>query len=486
MSEWIDITAEALKGDYDGYIRYANQVLSINGAATESSTNGMRIFNIEENTLYRVTIQMRNRFRLGCAADLTYGQTLTNYIFDPLDTNDTTDQGGLSRTLEITSAAGQVLLCVGAWASGASDTIFNTLNTVILEKQGAVTKYTVTFLDWDGSVLKTESVDEGADAIPPPPPSRSGYAFTGWDTDYYNVTADLTVTAQYRVLNIYTVSFRDYDGTVLKTEYVVEGEAATPPSTPTRDGYDFAYWDVAFDCIVETTIVTAVYVPKIVHTVTFKDWDETVLKTQAVEHGAAAAAPEALSRNGYRFLGWDNDFFIVAADLTVTAQYEEILYHTVLFKDWNETVLKTETVEHGKSATAPTNPTREGYRFTGWQPANFSKITADLTVVAQYERIIVYHWVYFFDNDEDYNYYGECRVEDGMAAIPPLPPTKDGYIFDHWDKDLTCVTADMEVFAVFRAALEHTVIRIYSATGTLLQMVEGFSLPPCGIAWTVS
>src|SRR5574344_103403 len=146
-TEWIDISESASYGDYNAYIRYANQMLNISGTASESSTNGMRIFNLEENTHYRVTMQMRNRFRLGCAADLTYGQTLTNYIFDPLDANDATDQGGLSRTLEITSAAGQVFLCVGAWSSGASDTIFNTLNTIVLEKECSA--YTVTFKDWD-------------------------------------------------------------------------------------------------------------------------------------------------------------------------------------------------------------------------------------------------------------------------------------------------------------------------------------------------
>lgn len=185
MAEWTDITVAALNGDCDGYIRYANQVLNISSTATASSTNGLRVFNIKENTRYRVTMVMQNRFRLGCVPDLTTGQTVTNYIFSPLDQNDSTNQG-TSQTLEITSGAGEVFLCVGGWSSGAGDTILNTLSTITLGEQGAVTKHTVTFLDWDGSVLKTESVDEGADAVPPAAPSRPGYAFTGWDTDYHN------------------------------------------------------------------------------------------------------------------------------------------------------------------------------------------------------------------------------------------------------------------------------------------------------------
>ena len=57
--------------------------------------------------------------------------------------------------------------------------------------------YTVVFKDFDGSVLKTVTVNAGAGAAAPADPVRPGYTFTGWDKDFTNVTADLVVKATY-------------------------------------------------------------------------------------------------------------------------------------------------------------------------------------------------------------------------------------------------------------------------------------------------
>lgn len=57
--------------------------------------------------------------------------------------------------------------------------------------------YTVTFKDYDGKILKTEKIYEGKDAIAPEAPSREGYLFEKWDVDFSNVKSDLIVTAVY-------------------------------------------------------------------------------------------------------------------------------------------------------------------------------------------------------------------------------------------------------------------------------------------------
>ena len=180
--------------------------------------------------------------------------------------------------------------------------------------------HTVTFKDWDGIVLKTQEVQHGGDAEAPADPTRVGYTFTGWDKAFTNITADLVVTAQYEI-NTYTVTFKDWDGTVLKTQEVQHGGDAEAPADPTRVGYTFTGWDKAFTNIMADLVVTAQYEIN-TYTVTFKDWDGTELKTQEVQYGGDAEAPADPTRTGYTFTGWDKAFTNIMADLVVTAQYE--------------------------------------------------------------------------------------------------------------------------------------------------------------------
>ena len=242
------------------------------------------------------------------------------------------------------------------------------------------TYYTVTFVDWDGTEIETQQVLEGAAATAPADPVREGYTFTGWDVDFSNVTSDLTVTAQYTVTT-YTVTFKDWDGTTLGTDEVEYGGTAVAPVTPTREGYTFTGWSSSLENITANKTVYAMY-DILTFTVTFKDWDGTVLKTQTVNYGGSATAPADPEREGYTFTGWDVAFTNIKADTVVTAQYT-IRTFTVTFVDYDGTVLKTETVDYGAAATAPADPEREGYVFTGWD-VDFSNVTENLTVTAQY------------------------------------------------------------------------------------------------------
>ena len=77
---------------------------------------------------------------------------------------------------------------------------------------------------------------------------------------------------------------------------------------------------------------------------------------------------------------------VTFSNLSYTVTYTSVVNYTVVFKDWDGTILSEQTVPEGTSASAPANPTREGYNFIGWD-VSFSNVTSNLTVTAQYESI---------------------------------------------------------------------------------------------------
>ncbi len=119
--------------------------------------------------------------------------------------------------------------------------------------------------------------------------------------------------------------------------------------------------------------------------VTFIEWDGTVIETQVVADGTAAIAPTVHEREGYVFIGWDVDFTNVTSDLTVTAQYEPKKY-IVMFRDWDGTVISEQQIAYGNSAEAPDDPVREGFVFTGWS-MDFRNITEACIIYATYGPI---------------------------------------------------------------------------------------------------
>ena len=135
----------------------------------------------------------------------------------------------------------------------------------------------------------------------------------------------------------YKVIFKD-NGRTKKTEYVTEGQNATPPTLDAKAGYTLS-WDTDYINITEDMVINAVWTKKdsgssgggttiIVtpsestkYTVTFKDRGE-VVKTEKVKSGDAAEYP-FITRNGYK-LSWDKDFSKITANITVNAVWTVI------------------------------------------------------------------------------------------------------------------------------------------------------------------
>jgi|GEM_PF-5972774 len=304
-----------------------------------------------------------------------------------------------------------------------------------------INTFTVRFLDWDGGVLATQTVDWNTGATAPADPTRDGYTFSGWSVAFDVITANLDVTAEYDI-NTFTVRFLDWDGAELSSQTVNWNSGATAPADPTRDGYTFTGWSAAFDVITANLDVTAEYDIN-TFTVRFLDWDGAELSSQTVNWNTAATAPTDPTRDGYTFTGWSAAFDVITTNLDVTAEYD-INTFTVRFLDWDGAELSSQTVDWNTAATAPTDPTRDGYTFTGWSAA-FDVITTNLDVTAEYD--INTFTVRFLDWDGAE--LSSQTADWNTAATAPADPTRDGYTFSGWDVGFAAVTSNLDVTAQY-------------------------------------
>lgn len=140
-------------------------------------------------------------------------------------------------------------------------------------------------------------------------------------------------------------------------------------------------------------------------TVTFIDdhTGEQIGDPVPVEEGMTVTPPAAPNheREFYFFTGWNVPFnnetgngWVVTEDMEIKALYEyrKEGWYLVTFKDWNGAILQvngqdTQEVEEGHAATAPADPTRAGYTFTGWDK-DFSSVTKNLVVYANYSKTV--------------------------------------------------------------------------------------------------
>ena len=200
----------------------------------------------------------------------------------------------------------------------------------------------------------------------------------------------------------YKVVFQDWDGTELKVEYVVQGQDATPPADPVREGYDFIGWNKDYRGVKEDLLITAMYetedpdAKKV--TVTFYDDDQkTVLYTRKVTIGDKVELPPDPVKEGYIFTGWIGD---VDAPITQPtnfyAKFEAIdnKYVVQFISDVNNEIFSRQLVEPGSAPIEVKPPDITGYRFSEWRipgvttkPIVFAnlEITKDTDIWAHYE-----------------------------------------------------------------------------------------------------
>ncbi|MDD4157269.1 MAG: InlB B-repeat-containing protein [Candidatus Cloacimonetes bacterium] len=318
------------------------------------------------------------------------------------------------------------------------------------------------------------------------PSIRYGYMFTGYrddwnnfysinDSDWYldlaanNQQEDPYIELNYEwtYVGYLTVNYYDWDNTLLDTEQVLYMDEANPPANPTRTGYVFLYWSYYqdLDSVTSNINTTAIY-QVASYTVTFKDWNGNTLKTQTVSYDTDATPPANPTRTGYTFSGWLGNYENVRQNETVTALYT-INTYTVTFKDWDDSVLKTETVNYLANATPPANPTRSGYEFIGWTGGFYTYVTENRTLTASYLQ----QFTLTFELAGGLPQYDDYIFTDGdVLPLQNYTPTRDGYVFVKWLVNWDDVAfTDGDLVANDLKLSNGTVTAVWDVSGTTIQ-----------------
>ncbi len=359
------------------------------------------------------------------------------------------------------------------------------------------TTHTVT-LDLNGGTAgedfeASSTVNEGESFTFPADPTKDGFNFLGWSAegdenlyragDTVTVNADVTYTAQYEV-NVCKVTLDLNGGTAgegfTADNTVNEGESFIFPADPTKDGYTFKGWSAKGDEhlykagdtveVTDDVTYTAQYEAntyKVTLDLNGGTAGEGFTADNTVNKGESFTFSADPAKDGYTFKGWSavgdehlykaGDTVEVTADVTYTAQYEEIVVGPNTFKvtlDLNggtagEGFTAENTVNEGESFTFPADPTKAGFNFLGWsaegdehlyKAGDTVEVTADVTYTAQYEEIVVGPNTFKVTLDINGGTAGEGftadnTVNEGESFTFPADPTKAGFNFLGWSAE---------------------------------------------------
>ena len=345
-------------------------------------------------------------------------------------------------------------------------------------------KYTVTFDSDGGTEIASVQVEKGKKVTKPEDPSKEHYVFGGWyleDTEWVfesdTVTKNTALTAKWTP-EVYSVTLKNYDGTVLATENVSYGSMPQYSATPEKPSdaqytYAFSKWvdeagnDASLSNIDKNVTLTATFTSTLrSYKIIFKN-GEQVLKEDDVNYGTLPAAPtetptkEADAQYTYTFKGWDKEIAEVKGEATYNAEFDSTLRsYKITFKN-GEQVLKEETVNYGTLPTPPADmPTKEAdaqytYTFKGWDKT-VEKVTGEATYNAEFDSTLRSYKITFKNGEQVLK---EETVNYGtLPAAPTETPTKEAdaqytYTFKGWDKEIVEVTGEATYNAEFTSTL---------------------------------
>ena len=275
--------------------------------------------------------------------------------------------------------------------------------------------------------------------------TRAGYTQVGWSTvdggekvygfeDVYTQNEALTLYPVWNT-NKYTITFDTNGGSEIAPITQDYGTEITAPDNPTRKGYTFKGWDKEIPETMPAENITVKAQWEInQYTITFDTNGGSEIAPITQDYGTEITAPDNPTRKGYTFKGWDKEIpeTMPAENITVKAQWE-INQYTITFDTNGGSEIAPITQDYGTEITAPDNPTRKGYTFKGWDKEIPETMPAEnITVKAQWE---INQYTIAFDTNGG-SEIAPITQDYGTEITAPDNPTRKGYTFKGWDKEI--------------------------------------------------
>lgn len=265
---------------------------------------------------------------------------------------------------------------------------------------GVTLKYTIRFLiEWDATPKPLDIVATGGAPITAPTvnPTRSGYTFMGWDPELPETMPNKNVNIGAKWVGLpYTATFDSKGGTSVSPIIQECGTSINFPTDPTKEGYRFNYWNPF-----ETTMPVGGIAFHAVwdinkYTVSFDSKGGSAVGSITEDYNSVITAPTNPTRLGYDFGGWDPTIpaTMPSNNVVVSAKWTGKPY-TITFDTAGGSPIGSITQNAGTVLTAPANPVRPGFAFFGWDDAFPTTMpVGGMTLTAS--------WVVLADLDEDY------------------------------------------------------------------------------------
>ena len=294
------------------------------------------------------------------------------------------------------------------------------------------------------------------------------YEFSGWDKDLNNVFESFSTTALFTEFPVrYTVTFINYDGTELYVDRVSNGGTAhyvgSTPYRPADEHYIYIFdsWNKDLKNVHSDMTVSPIFTKKERdYLVVFKDSDGTVLQESTTKYNTAVKylgptpTKEPDEKYEYIFSGWDRDIEHIVSDLETYPVFEKTLRkYPCHFFNYDGAFIKTIECEYGKTVhydgETPYKPANGNvaYTFYGWDKSleNITQETVFTAVFIEKEsedgQPSYLKMVAFYDYagskilDYDIIEPGKPAAFDDREGYPPHPEDKEGsYSFVSWDK----------------------------------------------------